>query len=413
MKKTLLNLTTIIIYCLIFFIFTAPSAMTFFVMPGIEALKAFPGFIMNFCGYVVLFMICLGTEKTDIKKMLAAFAVTLPFKFAADQFVNYLTDAVILRDWAYDLIFLMLTGVTAISVMAVYRINPFKKRKIIYFILTAVSAAVIISWGFIIAEVSTANDYKYQFLSDSSRLKNLGYYTLNIIETYRIGMIAVRAVLLFGVSGLCRDGKEDGIKLRITASAFLLVYLIINIFYNTANVVSGIHFTNNTFVKTNGELSEDYINFGIYRGQPDFRYLCFAQVKNYVYLGDELMCTYYTDPLAPCGWSVDYADYDYESIVCQLDKVLYLKNGKWKTIHFSEFANAREDEHLTEICHTLCDTGSAEALKYLAPYLKKYDPDYLYDLVENFDERQTDVSGNELLREQYISDVINNILNDR
>ncbi|MBQ8780292.1 MAG: hypothetical protein IJZ72_01255 [Oscillospiraceae bacterium] len=410
MKKTILNITKIIIYCLIFYIFNAPSAMKFFVIAELSVLKVL---IMNFCGYIVLFMICHGTDKNNIKKALIAFGITLPFKFVTDLFADYLSDAVVLRDWANDLIFLIITLVISISILAVYKINPFKKEKTVYFILIIAGMAVIISSGFIVADAVKTIDYKHQFHSDSKYLQNAAYLTLNISETYRIGMIAARAILLAGAAGLCKKGNEEHTRLKLITCVFLILYLIFNLLFNTANAVSGIGSTYTIADKYKGELSKDYQVFNIYRGKSDLRYICFTQVKNYVYLGNEQICTYYTEPLAACGWNIDFADYNYQSIVCQLDKILYLKNGKWRTIHFTELNRVKEDKKLTEIIRNICDTGSAEALKYCAPYLKKYDSEYLYELVENFDERQTDVSCNEILTKQYISDILNGILDDR
>ena len=410
MKKTLLNTTAIIIYSLIFYIFNAPSAMKFFVIADLAVLGSLA---MNIFGYAVLFMICHGTENNSIKKLLTAFAVTLPFKFIADLFADKLSDAVVLRDWANDLIFLMLTAIMAVSICAVYKINPLKKEKTVYLILTVIGAAVIISSGFTAAEAVKAIDYKHQFPAESIYLQNALYYTLNITETYRIGIFAARIILLAGVSGLCRTGNEDKSRLRITAFILLMLYLIFNILFNTANAVTGIKSYGTYSERYDSELSKDQVIFNIYRGTDDLRYICFTQVKNYVYLGNEQLCTYYTDPLAACGWNVDFCDYDYQGIACQLDRILYLKDGRWKTVHFRELDRVREDAKLTEIVRNICDTGSAEALKYCAPYLKKYDPNFLYELAENFNERQTDVSCNEILTEQYIADIINEILADR
>ena len=410
MKKNIIQTFLIIIYSLIFFIFNAPTALRFFAVPELGSIGSC---IMNISGYITLFLICHGIEMISVKRTLSAFGITLLLKIIPDILVDFIVNDAVLSEWAYDLMFLVQTAVIVIVVMIFNKVNFSLKKKLLWLILIVLGSAVIIVSGFVVADIIKYIDYKYEIHEQSDYAEHFLITVESIKELYFIVSFAARILILKGAAGLCRNDGKDISALKFALPISLTAYLILNMCFNTINMVTGIYPTFISEPRIEAEMSRVKIGLNIFRGREGFERISFYGQFNFVFLGDDFVCTYTTRTLSPCGWSTGYCSNNRDSISCATEKIAFLKNEKWKQVKLKNLYKTQEDKLLTEAVRTICDSGSAEILEHCAPYLKKYDPDYLYDLVENFDERQTEASKNEILSEQYISDVINNILNDR
>ncbi|MBQ8780624.1 MAG: hypothetical protein IJZ72_02980 [Oscillospiraceae bacterium] len=314
-----IKLTLIILWSLIFYIFDAPSGMRFFSVPSLEML---PYILLNFSGYGVLFLICFGFERSELKKTAAAFAVTLPFKFAIDMLLPLMSEKMALEAWAQDIAFLMQAAVIVAVTTAVKKSRPSVKK----LVFAAVGAVLIIVSGLVGGGVLNEVAYKYAISADSPYAKNLVYYVNGVKEIYALAVFAARCLIAVGISADISEKYSFSFKWTGAAAA---VYLAFNCIFNTANIFSGINTGYAASDKADGAISVEQSFFELYRGSGDTRYSCCLSVKNHVFVGDKGVTKYNTNPLAACGWNIDFTDPDGKSFACQTEKLVYLKDNKW------------------------------------------------------------------------------------
>ena len=150
-------------------------------------------------------------------------------------------------------------------------------------------------------------------------------------------------------------------------------------------------------------MTVDYDVWQLLRGIGKERHIQCACDVNYVYIGDEYVCKFRTDPLASSDWLVDYGDADGASIVCETTFIAYRdESSKWEKVKFGELDKAAENEKLTEVLINICKTGNLEAINYALPYLDKYEPELVIEI--SADSRK----ANYILSDEYFYELYEN-----
>ena len=121
---------------------------------------------------------------------------------------------------------------------------------------------------------------------------------------------------------------------------------------------------------------------------------------NYVYIGDEFVCRFKTEPLASSDWLADYGDADCMAVVCETTLIAYKnENGEWHTVRFDKLDKAEENSKLTEVLINVCKTGNLEAINCALPYLDRYEPELIIGIPTNAIEK------NAILSDDYFSEL--------
>lgn len=422
----------VFLFELLFYVFYSGSNMIIAVLPQDFEVRLLPYLFMNITVFLSFFAIFLKFTGTKIfcGKTLAAAAVVLAAKCVSDVIFALIKPEEIYRYFICDIFHIVIISIfmTAVSIIRRKDFKPEKTAVGAEFLKKTVAFAIptgcqIILCG-VFAVFFDAAYSKYdieKIVSEGGYDLNFSYYINGANELYGIISVFIRTAIFAGAvclfnylheHGENENSSEENVSKPFGAScAVLALSLALNLCLNTDAVFSGISSESAVFEKTSGQITADYKIFNLYRGLGNDRFLQYTSEKNYVYFGEAKVCTFKTDPLAACGWFVDYGDEEQTSIVCQNEAVAYInENGNWETVRFGELENAHESEKLTEVLKNVCETGSFEAIDRALPYFEKYEPEYI-DEIKNVikDDINEYSSGNWLLSEEYCTGITEKI----
>lgn len=436
MQKTRLQklgfVIIVFLFELLFYVFYSYSNMIIAVLPRDFETRLLPYFFMNFTMFLSFFAIFLKFTRTKIfcQKTLIAAAVVLAVKCVSDIIFALIKTEELYRIFLCDIfhIVIILIFMTAVSIIRRKDFKPERTAAGAAFIKRTVAFAFPIAVQIIMCGVFAAFfDVVYskydieRIVSENGYDLNFSYYINGAKELYGIISVFIRTAVFAGAVGLFNylhergeneNAAEENISKPFGVSWTLLALsLALNLCLNTDAVFSGISSESAVLEKAEGQITADYKIFYLYRGIGDNRFLQYTSEKNYVYFGETKVCAFKTNPLAACGWFVDYGDEEQTSIVCQNEVIAYLnENGNWVTVRFSEPESAHENAKLTEVLKNVCETGSFEAIDRALPYFEKHEPEYIAEIKNVIKDDINEYSnGNWLLSEEYREKIIEKI----
>lgn len=411
---------------LLFYVFDTNTVLQSFIPPSVLESGNIIHLLMQFIEYAAMFFPCLKmTElKAEKAKLLKAAVILLPVKIISDivsYYVTILTDELsaepLFNKFIWDIFHVLQIFIIFAVIWVVWKPKKsFDRKKF------SVNA-VLLTFGVIGLAVSGVrlsdfiNDtvYKYnidQIIADSYSpdalpdfRTNFEYYINSASEIYGIVSVFIRTLIFVSVSNIFGAMHEEQVKKqRITAEVGCVVLCyVLNICFNNANVFTGIYHGKAVFEKEPSVMTVDYDVWQLLRGFGNERHIWCACDVNYVYIGDEFVCRFKTEPLASSDWFADYGDADCTAVVCETTLIAYKnENGKWHTVRFDELDKAEENSKLTEVLINVCKTGNLEAINYALSYLDRYDPELIIGI--SADSRKE----NAILSDDYFSELYKN-----
>lgn len=400
------NYISIFLFELLFYIFDTNTVLQSFIPPsGLEANNIIH-LLMQFIEYGIMFFLCfeMTNFKFEKKKFLKAALIVLPAKIISDIAVYYLTirseqlsAEPLFNKFIWDIFHILHIIIIFAAFFAVWKPQncPNKRKFTVNIILLTVGIACFIVSGVLLSYFIKNTAYKYsveRIVSDGyifdalpDMQTNFEYYINRVSEIYGATSVFIRTLIFASVSsiyGSIYDIEKQGGKSHSKADIFLTVLCYgLNLCFNNVNVFSGIYHGKAVFEKEPSVMTVDYDVWQLLRGIGKEQHIQCACDVNYVYIGDEYVCKFRTDPLASSDWLVDYGDTDGASIVCETTLIAYRnESGKWEKVKFGELDKAAENEKLTEVLINICKTGNLEAINYALPYLDKYEPELVIEI---------------------------------
>lgn len=408
---------------LLFYIFDTNTVLQSFIPPSVLESGNIIHLLMQFIEYAAMFFLCLKmTElKAEKAKLLKAAVILLPVKIISDivsYYVTIRTDELsaepLFNKFIWDIFHVLQIFIIFAVIWVVWKPKKsFDRKKF------SVNA-VFLTFGVIGLTVSGVrlsdfiNDtvYKYnidQIIADSYSpdalpdfRTNFEYYINSASEIYGIVSVFIRTLIFASVSNIfCTIHEEQAKKQKITAEVGCVVLCyVLNLCFNNANVFTGIYHGKAVFEKEPSVMTVDYDVWQLLRGFGNERHIWCACDLNYVYIGDEFVCRFKTEPLASSDWLVDYGDADCTAVVCETTLIAYKnENGEWHTVRFDALDKSEENSKLTEVLINVCKTGNLEAINYALPYLDRYEPELIIGI--SADSRKK----NAILSDDYFSEL--------
>lgn len=400
------NYICIFLFELLFYIFDTNTVLQSFIPLSVLEADNIIHLIMQFIEYGIMFFLCFEMTgfKLEKKKFLKAVIIVLPAKIISDIAAYYFTirsemlsAEPLFNKFIWDIFHILHIIIIFWAFFAVWKPKkcPNKRRIAVNVILLTMGTACFIVSGVLLSdfinkivckysiERIVSDCYAFDALPDMQT--NFEYYINGVSEIYGAVSVLIRTLIFASVSnifGSIYDIDRQGRKSHFKADIFLTVLCYgLNLCFNNANVFTGIYYGKAVFEKEPSVMTVDYDVWQLLRGIGKERHIWCACDVNYVYIGDEYICRFRTDPLASSDWLVDYGDADGMSIVCETTLIAYRdESGEWNKVKFGALDKAVENEKLTEVLINICKTGNLEAINYALPYLDKYEPELVIEI---------------------------------
>ncbi len=422
MKK----LTAIFLFELLFYVFDTNTVLQSFIPPSMLGAENMIHLIMQFIEYGAMFFLCFEMTglKAEKKKLLKAAVILLPVKIISDIvsfYVTIRTDELspepLFNKFIWDIFHVLHLFIIFAVIRTVWKPQKsFDRKKLaVNAVLLTFGVVGLAVSGVVMSDFINDTVYKYnidQIIADSYSpdtlpdfRTNFEYYINSTSEIYGIVSVFIRTLIFVSVSNIFgATHGEQMKKRRFTAEigCIVLCYAL-NLCFNNANVFTGIYHGKAVFEKEPSVMTVDYDVWQLLRGIGNERHIWCACDVNYVYIGDEFVCRFKTEPLASSDWLADYGDADCTAIVCETTLIAYKdENGKWHTVRFDKLDKAEENSKLTEVLINVCKTGNLEAINYTLPYLDRYEPELIIGI--SADSRKE----NAILSDDYFSELYRN-----
>lgn len=408
---------------LLFYIFDTNTVLQSFIPPSVLESENIIHLLMQFIEYAAMFFLCLKmTElKVEKTKLLKAAVILLPMKIISDivsYYVTIRTDVLsaepLFNKFIWDIFHVLHIFIIFAVIWVVWKPkkNLDRKKLAVNAALLTFGVVGLAVSGVVLSDFINDTVYKYnidQIIADSYSpdalpdfRTNFEYYINSASEIYGIVSVFIRTLILFSVSNIFGAIHGEQVKnRRITAEVGCVVLCyVLNLCFNNANVFSGIYYGKAVFEKEPSVMTVDYDVWQLLRGIGSERHIWCAHDVNYVYIGDEFVCRFKTEPLASSDWLADYGDTDRTAVVCETTLIAYKnENGEWHTVRFDELDKAEENSKLTEVLINVCKTGNLEAINYAFPYLDRYEPELIIEI--SADSRKE----NAILSDDYFSEL--------
>lgn len=424
------NCINIFLFELIFYIFDTNTALQSFIPLSVFKSDNIIHLFMQFIEFVILFFLCLRiTElKVEKEKLLRSFIVILPVKIVLDILLYYVSRhsalidvKVLFNKFIWDIFHILYIMFIFTVIVAIWK--PCKKEESkylkIYISILSIGVVCFIISGALLSNFISDIVYKYdidRIMSfNPNTLDNLPdmqtnfeYYINGASEIYGIASVFIRTLIFISISNIFDAVYivDERIEKKIFSIDIGCIFMcfILNLCFNNVNIFSGIYHGKAIFEKEPNTITVDYDVWQLLRGVGEKRRIWCACDINYVYIGDEYICKFRTDPLASSDWFVDYGSADYSTIVCETTLIAYKDdNGFWKKIEFCKLDRLNENEKITEALINTCRTGNLEAISFALPYLDRYEPELVIEIPI---ERKV---TNEFLSDKYCSELCEKI----
>lgn len=422
MKK----LTAIFLFELLFYIFDTNTVLQSFIPPSVLGAENMIHLIMQFIEYGAMFFLCFEMTglKAEKKKLLKAAVILLPVKIISDIvsfYVTIRTDELsaepLFNKFIWDIFHVLHLFIIFAVIRAVWKPQKsFDRKKFaVNAVLLTFGVVGLAVSGVVLSDFINDTVYKYnidQIIADSYSpdtlpdfRTNFEYYINSTSEIYGIVSVFTRTLIFVSVSNIFGATHEEQVKKRRFTAEIGCVILcyVLNLCFNNANIFTGIYHGKAVFEKEPSVMTVDYDVWQLLRGIGSERHIWCACDVNYVYIGDEFVCRFKTEPLASSDWLVDYGDADRTAVVCETTLIAYKdENGEWHTVRFDALDKAEENSKLTEVLINVCKTGNLEAINYALPYLDRYEPELIIGI--SADSRMK----NAILSDDYFSELYKN-----
>lgn len=422
------NYISIFLFELLFYIFDTNTVLQSFIPPSVLEADNIIHLLMQFIEYGIMFFLCFEMTgfKFEKRNFVKSVIIVLPAKIISDITVYYFTirseqlsAEPLFNKFIWDIFHILHIIIIFAALFAIWKPQkcPYKRKIAVNVILSTMGTACFIVSGMLLSDFINNTAYKYSIerillnvyvfdvLPDMQT--NFEYYINGASEIYGIISVFIRTLIYASVSNIFSaiyDIEKQGGKNHFKADIFLIVLCYgFNLCFNNVNVFSGIYHGKAVFEKEPSVMTVDYDVWQLLRGIGKERHIQCACDVNYVYIGDEYVCKFRTDPLASSDWLVDYGDADGASIVCETTFIAYRdESSKWEKVKFGELDKAAENEKLTEVLINICKTGNLEAINYALPYLDKYEPELVIEI--SADSRK----ANYILSDEYFYELYEN-----
>lgn len=400
----------------LFFVFDIGTNIVICIRPEEFEWHLMHFFILNLFEFVALFVICLMTTSTkyEYKKILKASAMILPVKCVLDIIYVFVNTENIIKDKFIRDIFHVILIILVITVIfliwkpkgVVHKDKRKLKANVILLIL-GLLCLLIVGANMIAFVNNIYSKYNIEkIISTGNYDFNFTYYINGGAELYGVTSIFIRTLIFMSLINIFNSKYtiETNEKGQFIAIDFICIILcfVLNFFFNTDNIFSGIDYQKGIVQKNQFSINVDYNIFDLYRGIGENKHLWYTAEINYVYFGEEFVCKFNTQPLAACGWFIDYGDYEQSSIICQNEVIAYKnENEEWVSVKFKDLYKIKENKKLTDVLKNVCSTGSIEAIEYALPYFEKYEPEYVSKLADIVTNTANNDNGNWILSDDY------------
>ena len=422
------NYISIFLFELLFYIFDTNTVLQSFIPPSVLEADNIIHLLMQFIEYGIMFFLCFEMTgfKFEKRNFVKSVIIVLPAKIISDITVYYFTirseqlsAEPLFNKFIWDIFHILHIIIIFAALFAIWKPQkcPYKRKIAVNVILSTMGTACFIVSGMLLSDFINNTAYKYSIERILSNVyvfdvlpdmqTNFEYYINGASEIYGIISVFIRTLIYASVSNIFSaiyDIEKQGGKNHFKADIFLIVLCYgFNLCFNNVNVFSGIYHGKAVFEKEPSVMTVDYDVWQLLRGIGKERHIQCACDVNYVYIGDEYVCKFRTDPLASSDWLVDYGDADGASIVCETTFIAYRdESSKWEKVKFGELDKAAENEKLTEVLINICKTGNLEAINYALPYLDKYEPELVIEI--SADSRK----ANYILSDEYFYELYEN-----
>ncbi len=423
--KEVFSFTIIFLFELIFYIFDFTSNMIICVLPNHFEVGSLIYLFINVAMFLLMIIICFNLTSTKVicKNILLFGCIILIGKCILDIMYAIIGADNLYNQFIGDIFHIILLALIFILFAAIWKLKPadikISNNKLLLNIILLVSEILcLIIAGIMLVSFIDNVYYKYdveKIMSVDGYQLNCTYYINGATELYGIISVFIRSLIFFTLINIFNfvysPDTSKSMKSSLVVYGVVLLCFVLNICFNNANVFSGIKYQKSVVSKNSSDINTDYGIFCLFRGIGDDRHLYYTAEKNYVYFGEEYVCTFNTHPLSACGWFVDYGDYEQSSIICQNELIAYIdENNQWTVIKFKDLKDIEENETLSSVLKNVCSTGSLEAIEFSLPYFQKYEQDYINELNSIITETSITDNGNWLLNEEYSSEIVSDII---
>lgn len=414
--KKFKNYLVIFLFEILFYVFDLGTNMIIFILPQEFELHFLSYIFLNISQFIIFFIICLRTIsiKIENKKVLKSFVMLLPAKCILDLIYAFINTGKAYDRFIRDIFHVIIIILTFIAIFIIWKPkytckdNKHLKTSITLFVLGLF--CFIIVGSEMIAFIEKIY-YKYdvaKIVSTKGYNLNFSYYINGLTELYGIISVFIRTLIFMSVINIFNakytiETNEKKQFIEIDFSCIILCF-VLNFCFNTDNVFSGVDFQKGIVQKNQFYINVDYNIFYLYRGIGENKHLWYTAEINYVYFGEDFVCKFNTQPLAACGWFIDYGDYEQSSIICQNEVIAYKnENNEWISVKFKDLNKIKENKKITDVLKNVCSTGSIEAIEYALPYFEQYEPEYVSELADIVTNTANNDNGNWILADGYSS----------